>query len=145
MDYLKAALSKYPFLPFVALYQTDSLDRYVTSSNTGIAGIFTGLAISPHLPLDIIGVVKAYTTRYVCFCPSAPTYLSAGIRIEVDLLKPSLALDSAFVWELAVITGCTESVEALFQQKIPKKSVPSSRRLGESLASLQVDRDAVDG
>ncbi|TVY38068.1 Adenylosuccinate synthetase [Lachnellula subtilissima] len=42
---------------------TDLLDRYVTSSNTGIAGIFTGLAISPHLPLDIIGVVKAYTTR----------------------------------------------------------------------------------
>ncbi|TVY27800.1 Adenylosuccinate synthetase [Lachnellula hyalina] len=37
--------------------------EYVTSSNTGIAGIFTGLAISPHLPLDIIGVVKAYTTR----------------------------------------------------------------------------------
>ncbi|TVY88512.1 Adenylosuccinate synthetase [Lachnellula willkommii] len=36
---------------------------YVTSSNTGIGGIFTGLAISPHLPLDIIGVVKAYTTR----------------------------------------------------------------------------------
>ncbi|TVY51030.1 Adenylosuccinate synthetase [Lachnellula cervina] len=36
---------------------------YVTSSNTGIGGIFTGLALSPHLPLDIIGVVKAYTTR----------------------------------------------------------------------------------
>jgi adenylosuccinate synthase len=36
---------------------------YVTSSNTGIGGIFTGLGISPHLKLDIIGVVKAYTTR----------------------------------------------------------------------------------
>ena len=52
---------------------------YVTSSNTGIAGIFTGLAISPHLKLDIIGVVKAYTTRYVLFCPLIPVILAAGI------------------------------------------------------------------
>ncbi|KAK1772205.1 adenylosuccinate synthetase [Phialemonium atrogriseum] len=36
---------------------------YVTSSNTGLGGIFTGLAINPTKINHIIGVVKAYTTR----------------------------------------------------------------------------------
>ncbi|KAI0010241.1 Adenylosuccinate synthetase, partial [Xylariaceae sp. FL0662B] len=36
---------------------------YVTSSNTGLGGIFTGLAINPRKIREIIGVVKAYTTR----------------------------------------------------------------------------------
>ena len=36
---------------------------YVTSSNTGIGGVFTGLALSPFKVKEIIGVVKAYTTR----------------------------------------------------------------------------------
>jgi adenylosuccinate synthase len=36
---------------------------YVTSSNTGIGGVITGLAISPFKLQNIIGVVKAYTTR----------------------------------------------------------------------------------
>lgn len=36
---------------------------YVTSSNTGMGGVFTGLALSPFKVQDIIGVVKAYTTR----------------------------------------------------------------------------------
>ncbi|GAW20060.1 Adenylosuccinate synthetase [Xylariales sp. No.14919] len=36
---------------------------YVTSSNTGLGGIFTGLAIHPKKIDQIIGVVKAYTTR----------------------------------------------------------------------------------
>ncbi|KAL8787931.1 MAG: hypothetical protein Q9213_001958 [Squamulea squamosa] len=36
---------------------------YVTSSSTGIGGIVTGLAISPFKIKEIIGVVKAYTTR----------------------------------------------------------------------------------
>lgn len=36
---------------------------YVTSSNTGLGGIFTGLALSPTKIKSIIGVVKAYTTR----------------------------------------------------------------------------------
>ncbi|KAA6410215.1 MAG: adenylosuccinate synthetase [Lasallia pustulata] len=36
---------------------------YVTSSNTGIGGVFTGLALSPFKIKEIIGVVKAYTTR----------------------------------------------------------------------------------
>lgn len=35
----------------------------MTSSNTGIGGIFTGLAINPTKIREIIGVVKAYTTR----------------------------------------------------------------------------------
>jgi len=36
---------------------------YVTSSSTGIGGVITGLAISPFEIGNIIGVVKAYTTR----------------------------------------------------------------------------------
>lgn len=36
---------------------------YVTSSNAGIGGVITGLAISPLKIKEIIGVVKAYTTR----------------------------------------------------------------------------------
>jgi len=36
---------------------------YVTSSNTGVGGVITGLAISPFKIKDIVGVVKAYTTR----------------------------------------------------------------------------------
>ncbi|KAI0130295.1 Adenylosuccinate synthetase [Xylariales sp. AK1849] len=36
---------------------------YVTSSNTGLGGIFTGLALNPTKIVEIIGVVKAYTTR----------------------------------------------------------------------------------
>ncbi len=36
---------------------------YVTSSNTGLGGIFTGLAINPTKIKQIVGVAKAYTTR----------------------------------------------------------------------------------
>ena len=36
---------------------------YVTSSNTGIGGVCTGLGIPPRCINDIYGVVKAYTTR----------------------------------------------------------------------------------
>ena len=36
---------------------------YVTSSSCGVGGASTGLAIPPHQMGDVIGVVKAYTTR----------------------------------------------------------------------------------
>ena len=36
---------------------------YVTSSNTGLGGIFTGLHLHPRKIKETIGVVKAYTTR----------------------------------------------------------------------------------
>ncbi|KAG9246298.1 Adenylosuccinate synthetase [Calycina marina] len=36
---------------------------YVTSSSTGLGGVFTGLALNPKKINNIIGVVKAYTTR----------------------------------------------------------------------------------
>ncbi|KAI9676276.1 MAG: hypothetical protein M1829_003105 [Trizodia sp. TS-e1964] len=36
---------------------------YVTSSNTGLGGVFTGLALDPARISSVIGVVKAYTTR----------------------------------------------------------------------------------
>lgn len=35
----------------------------VTSSNTGIGGVFTGLAISPFKLKEVVGVIKAYQTR----------------------------------------------------------------------------------
>ncbi|KAF4551047.1 Adenylosuccinate synthetase [Elsinoe fawcettii] len=35
----------------------------VTSSNTGLGGVFTGLGISPFKLKEVIGVVKAYQTR----------------------------------------------------------------------------------
>jgi adenylosuccinate synthase len=36
---------------------------YVTSSNTGVGGIYTGAAIPDHNIQDVIGILKAYTTR----------------------------------------------------------------------------------
>lgn len=36
---------------------------YVTSSSTGVGGAITGLALNPFKIKEIIGVVKAYTTR----------------------------------------------------------------------------------
>ncbi|CEP25133.1 unnamed protein product [Cyberlindnera jadinii] len=36
---------------------------YVTSSNTGVGGVITGLGIPPRAIRNIYGVVKAYTTR----------------------------------------------------------------------------------
>lgn len=36
---------------------------FVTSSNTAIGGVCTGLAIPPRKIDQIIGVIKAYTTR----------------------------------------------------------------------------------
>ncbi|KAI4187722.1 MAG: hypothetical protein L6R41_002624 [Letrouitia leprolyta] len=36
---------------------------FVTSSATGLGGVFTGLALSPFKIKEVIGVVKAYTTR----------------------------------------------------------------------------------
>ncbi|KAF2208403.1 hypothetical protein CERZMDRAFT_49435 [Cercospora zeae-maydis SCOH1-5] len=36
---------------------------FVTSSNTGLGGVMTGLQLSPRKIDEIIGVVKAYTTR----------------------------------------------------------------------------------
>ncbi|EAR83959.1 adenylosuccinate synthetase protein (macronuclear) [Tetrahymena thermophila SB210] len=36
---------------------------YVTSSNTSIGGVCTGLGIAPHHIETVIGIVKAYTTR----------------------------------------------------------------------------------
>ncbi|CAG9860168.1 unnamed protein product [Phyllotreta striolata] len=36
---------------------------YVTSSNCSVGGVCTGLGINPHRIGDVIGVVKAYTTR----------------------------------------------------------------------------------
>lgn len=36
---------------------------YVTSSNTTIGGVMTGLGVSPSSVETVIGIVKAYTTR----------------------------------------------------------------------------------
>lgn len=36
---------------------------FVTSSNTGLGGVFTGLHLHPRKVKEVIGIVKAYTTR----------------------------------------------------------------------------------
>jgi len=36
---------------------------YVTSSNTSVGGVCTGLGIPPQFIETVIGIVKAYTTR----------------------------------------------------------------------------------
>jgi len=36
---------------------------YVTSSNTGIGGVITGLGIGPRDIAQVVGVAKAYITR----------------------------------------------------------------------------------
>ena len=36
---------------------------FVTSSNTGLGGVFTGLTLDWRMLKEVIGVVKAYTTR----------------------------------------------------------------------------------
>lgn len=36
---------------------------YVTSSNCSIGGVLTGLGLPPQVIGDVVGVVKAYTTR----------------------------------------------------------------------------------
>jgi adenylosuccinate synthase len=36
---------------------------YVTSSNCSIGGVLTGLGLPPKVIGEVIGVVKAYTTR----------------------------------------------------------------------------------
>ena len=61
---------------------------YVTSSNAGLGGVFTGLALNPFKVKDVIGVVKAYTTRVgggpfpseqlnVCLLPSRLTFFDS--------------------------------------------------------------------
>jgi adenylosuccinate synthase len=37
--------------------------QYVTSSSCSVGGVCTGLGLPPHYVGDVIGVVKAYTTR----------------------------------------------------------------------------------
>lgn len=48
-----------PFLQSVIL----GTYPYVTSSNCSVGGVCTGLGISPHRIGEVVGVVKAYTTR----------------------------------------------------------------------------------
>lgn len=36
---------------------------YVTSSNTSVGGVITGMAVPPQAIETTIGIVKAYTTR----------------------------------------------------------------------------------
>ncbi len=45
------------------MYYKKGTYPYVTSSNTTIGGVCTGLGLSPRKISQVIGVVKAYTTR----------------------------------------------------------------------------------
>ena len=56
---------------------------YVTSSNTGLGGVLTGLALSPFSLKSIIGVVKAYTTRV-----GAGPFVTEQLNVSHDSLTP---------------------------------------------------------
>jgi len=50
---------------------------YVTSSNTTIGGVCTGLGVPPQAVETVIGIVKAYTTRVGA--GPFPTYLGCEL------------------------------------------------------------------
>lgn len=95
---------------------------YVTSSNTGIGGVITGLAISPFKIKAIIGVVKAYTTR-VGGGPFPTEQLNVS-SVYIDFTRSSLYTDSL---------------------SINRKLVTTSKRLAKNSVSLRAVRGAVDG
>jgi adenylosuccinate synthase len=57
---------------------------FVTSSNTGIGGAVTGLALNPFKIIDIVGVVKAYTSR-VGAGPMPTEQLNVCIFFQVSI------------------------------------------------------------
>lgn len=62
---------------------------FVTSSDTGIGGVFTGLALSPYKVKEIIGVVKSYTTR-VGGGPFPSEQLNVSIAPSAPFSHPSI-------------------------------------------------------
>jgi adenylosuccinate synthase len=55
---------------------------FVTSSNTGVGGVCTGLGLPPRKIKKVIGVVKAYTTR-VGFGPFPTEQLNPiGVKLQ---------------------------------------------------------------
>jgi len=58
-------IKKYIFICKYLHYFNNCLGTYpyVTSSNCSIGGVCTGLGLPPSAIGDVIGVVKAYTTR----------------------------------------------------------------------------------
>lgn len=57
---------------------------YVTSSPTGIGGVCTGLGLPPQSIGQVVGVVKAYTTR-VGSGPFPTEQLNVGFFFESSL------------------------------------------------------------
>lgn len=64
---------------------------YVTSSNTGIGGVSTGLGIPPTHIDKVIGVVKAYTTR-VGGGPFPTEQLNVRIFFEPSVITSAILL-----------------------------------------------------
>lgn len=64
---------------------------FVTSSNTGIGGVITGLTLGWHSIKDVIGVVKAYTTRVVsgAYAMSSPFPLTPSREAALSPLNSS--------------------------------------------------------
>ncbi|RYP74880.1 hypothetical protein DL771_002801 [Monosporascus sp. 5C6A] len=61
---------------------------FVTSSNTGIGGIFTGLALNPRQIDHIIGVAKAYSTRVGSGCLPTELFDETGEKLPVAYRDP---------------------------------------------------------
>jgi adenylosuccinate synthase len=80
---------------------------YVTSSPTGIGGVCTGLGLPPKAIGDVIGVVKAYTTRVG----------SGPFPTEQLNVSPTLPIPSSTLTDVCIITRMSGFTS--------KKSVPS--------------------
>lgn len=69
---------------------------FVTSSSTGVGGAITGLALSPFKISEVIGVVKAYTTR-VGSGP-LPTELSDVSSPHFKIIASAITLMFKEIW-----------------------------------------------
>ena len=84
---------------------------FVTSSPTGIGGVCTGLGLPPRAIGDVIGVVKAYTTRV----GSGP-FPTEQLNVRLRLSFPSSIYCVLIICRLVCRTSAC----------ICKKSAPSS-------------------
>lgn len=73
---------------------------YVTSSNCSIGGVLTGLGLPPQTIGEVIGVVKAYTTR-VGDGPFPTEQLNVSTQLQPYIKQKIINLCIAGIWRAA--------------------------------------------
>ncbi|RYP05438.1 hypothetical protein DL764_003787 [Monosporascus ibericus] len=86
---------------------------FVTSSSTGIGGIFTGLALNPRQIDHIIGVVKAYSTRVGSGCLPTELFDEIGEKLPVAYRDP---LTGATLESFPADIDLLERVEVVYHE-----------------------------